>query len=283
MSSVISRRTVIAGGLATAAALTLAACSKSGKGEVKGIKVDGDTATITIGATPKPHVEILKWVQDNLTKGSGIKLDIKEINDYQTPNSSLEDGSLAANFYQTPNFLELQEKEKGYKFESLTKVHVEPMGLYSNKHKKLADLPSGAKVVLNSDPANTARGLKLLQTAKLITLDPKVDLPTDTDVTSNPKNLKFTLVEGAQTARNLDDADLVVLNGNYALAAKKNPAKDALLLESGTNSPYANLLVVREEDKDNEQLKKLAKLLNSAEVKKFIQEKWTDSSVIPAF
>ena len=96
MFSSISRRTVIAGGLATAAALTLAACSKSGKGEVKGIKVDGDTATITIGATPKPHVEILKWVQDNLTKGSGIKLDIKEINDYQTPNSSLEDGSLAA-------------------------------------------------------------------------------------------------------------------------------------------------------------------------------------------
>ena len=137
--------------------------------------------------------------------------------------------------------------------------------------------------MLNSDPANTARGLKLLETAKLITLDPKVDLPTDTDVTSNPKNLKFTLVEGAQTARNLDDADLVVLNGNYALAAKKNPAKDALLLESGTNSPYANLLVVREEDKDNEQLKKLAKLLNSPEVKKFIQEKWTDSSVIPAF
>ena len=116
MSSVISRRTVIAGGLATAAALTLAACSKSGKGEVKGIKVDGDTATITIGATPKPHVEILKWVQDNLTKGSGIKLDIKEINDYQTPNSSLEDGSLAANFYQTPNFLAQQNKEKGYDF-----------------------------------------------------------------------------------------------------------------------------------------------------------------------
>ena len=98
MSSSISRRTVIAGGLATAAALTLAACgSKSGKnGDVQGIKVDGGTATITIGATPKPHVEILQWVQDNLTEGSGIKLDIKEINDYQTPNSSLDDGSLAA-------------------------------------------------------------------------------------------------------------------------------------------------------------------------------------------
>jgi ABC superfamily ATP binding cassette transporter, binding protein len=286
-TALISRRSFTAGSLVAATAAVLAACDsskkKGGDALPKGITEKDGTYTIKIGCSPVPHGDILEFVQSNLAKKENLNLEIKQIDDYQTPNSSLADGSLAANFYQTPNFLELQEKEKGYKFESLTKVHVEPMGLYSNKHKKLADLPSGAKVVLNSDPANTARGLKLLQTAKLITLDPKVDLPTDTDVTSNPKNLKFTLVEGAQTARNLDDADLVVLNGNYALAAKKNPAKDALLLESGTNSPYANLLVVREEDKDNEQLKKLAKLLNSAEVKKFIQEKWTDSSVIPAF
>ena len=286
-TALISRRSFTAGSLVAATAAVLAACDsskkKGGDSLPKGITEKDGTYTIKIGCSPVPHGDILEFVQSNLAKKENLNLEIKQIDDYQTPNSSLADGSLAANFYQTPNFLELQEKEKGYKFESLAKVHVEPMGLYSNKHKKLADLPSGAKVVLNSDPANTARGLKLLETAKLITLDPKVDLPTDTDVTSNPKNLKFTLVEGAQTARNLDDADLVVLNGNYALAAKKNPAKDALLLESGTNSPYANLLVVREEDKDNEQLKKLAKLLNSAEVKKFIQEKWTDSSVIPAF
>ena len=286
-TALISRRSFTAGSLVAATAAVLAACGsskkKGGDALPKGITEKDGTYTIKIGCSPVPHGDILEFVQSNLAKKENLNLEIKQIDDYQTPNSSLADGSLAANFYQTPNFLELQEKEKGYKFESLAKVHVEPMGLYSNKHKKLADLPSGAKVVLNSDPANTARGLKLLQTAKLITLDPKVDLPTDTDVTSNPKNLKFTLVEGAQTARNLDDADLVVLNGNYALAAKKNPAKDALLLESGTNSPYANLLVVREEDKDNEQLKKLAKLLNSPEVKKFILEKWTDSSVIPAF
>ena len=286
-TALISRRSFTAGSLVAASAAVLAACGsskkKGGDSLPKGITEKDGTYTIKIGCSPVPHGDILEFVQSNLAKKENLNLEIKQIDDYQTPNSSLADGSLAANFYQTPNFLELQEKEKGYKFESLAKVHVEPMGLYSNKHKKLADLPSGAKVVLNSDPANTARGLKLLETAKLITLDPKVDLPTDTDVTSNPKNLKFTLVEGAQTARNLDDADLVVLNGNYALAAKKNPAKDALLLESGTNSPYANLLVVREEDKHNEQLKKLAKLLNSPEVKKFIQEKWTDSSVIPAF
>ena len=284
MSSVISRRTVIAGGLATAAALTLAACSKSGKGEVKGIKVDGDTATITIGATPKPHVEILKWVQDNLTKGSGIKLDIKEINDYQTPNSSLEDGSLAANFYQTPNFLAQQNKEKGYDFVSIADVHVEPLGLYSSTVGRVEDIPAGGSILLNNDPANTARGFKLLAQAGLITLDETVELPTDADIASNPKNLTFSTLEGAQVARSMQDADAAVINGNYALEADLRPSRDALILEQGgADSPYANELVVRTKDKDDEHLKKLAELMNSGELRTYIEQTWTDGSVLPAF
>ena len=286
MSSSISRRSVIAGGLATAAALTLAACgSKSGKGEVKGIKVDGDTATITIGATPKPHVEILKWVQDNLTKGSGIKLDIKEINDYQTPNSSLEDGSLAANFYQTPNFLAQQNKEKGYDFVSIADVHIEPMGIYTSKgYKDVKEIPEGGTIILNNDPANTARGLKLLVAAGLIELKEGVAIPNLTSVASNPKKLKFKTVDGAQVHRSMPDGDAAIINGNYAIAAKLNPKKDSLFLEKGgKDSEYPNQLVVRKDDKDNEHLKKLAKLLNDEKLRDYINKTWPDGAVIPAF
>ena len=284
MSSFISRRTVIAGGLATAAALTLAACSKSGKGEVKGIKVDGDTATITIGATPKPHVEILQWVQDNLAADAGLSLDIKEINDYQTPNSSLEDGSLAANFYQTPNFLAQQNKEKGYDFVSIADVHIEPMGIYTSKgYKDVKEIKEGGTIVLNNDPANTARGLKLLAQAGLIELDKSAELPSDTDVTSNPKKLKFTTVDGAQVAASMADAELAVINGNYALQAGLVPSRDALVLEPGEHSPYANELVVRTKDKDNEHLKKLAKLLNDEKLRDYITKTWPNEAVIPAF
>ena len=137
MTTSISRRTVLAGGLATAAALSLAACGKASESSgssdadadaaLDGITVSGDTATIAIGATPEPHVTILQWIQDNLAADAGLSLDIKEINDYQTPNSSLNDGSLAANFYQTPNFLAQQIQEKGYDFTSLADVHIEPM------------------------------------------------------------------------------------------------------------------------------------------------------------
>ena len=280
MTTSISRRTALAGGLVTAVALSLAACG-SGSG---GIRVSGGTATITIGATPKPHVTILQWVQDNLAADAGLSLDIKEINDYQTPNSSLNDGSLAANFYQTPNFLAQQIKEKGYDFTSLADVHIEPMGIYTSKgYTSVDQVPDGGKVVLNSDPANAARGLKLLESAGLITVDPSAELPTELDVTDNPKNLELVKVDGAQVATSMADADLAVINGNYALDAGLKPSQDSLVLEQAKNSPYANELVVRTEDKDNEHLKKLAELMNSEQLRTYIERTWTDGSVLPAF
>ena len=283
MTTSISRRTVLAGGLTAAAALTLAACGKSSSG-VDGIKVSGDTATITVGATPQPHVTILQWIQDNLAADAGLSLEIKEINDYQTPNSSLNDGALAANFYQTPDFLAQQMQEKGYEFTSLADVHVEPLGIYTSKgYTSVDQVPDGGKVILNSDPANTARGLKLVESTGLITLDPSVELPTELDITDNPKNLEFTKVDGAQVANSRADADLAVINGNYALDAGLTPSKDALVLEQAKDSPYANELVVRTADKDNEYLKKLAELMTSPELKTYIEQNWTDGSVLPAF
>ncbi len=282
----ITRRSVLAGSLVSAVALALTACGSKGSadGSVKGIKVKDGVATITIGATPQPHVTILQWVQDNLAAGAGLSLDIKEIDDYQTPNTSLDDGSLAANFYQTPNFLKQQIEEKGYDFVSIADVHIEPMGIYTSKgYTSVDQAANGGTVVLNSDPANTARGLKLLQTAGLITLDPSVEIPSDLDVTANPKNLKLVTVDGAQVAASMADAELAVINGNYALQAGLVPSRDALVLEPGEHSPYANELVVRTADKGNEHLVKLAGLMNSPELKAYIEQTWTDGSVIPAF
>lgn len=282
----ITRRSVLAGSLVSAVALALTACGSKGSaaGSVKGIEVKDGVATITIGATPQPHVTILQWVQDNLAAGAGLSLDIKEIDDYQTPNTSLDDGSLAANFYQTPNFLKQQIEEKGYDFVSIADVHIEPMGIYTSKgYTSVDQAANGGTVVLNSDPANTARGLKLLQAAGLITLDPSVEIPSDLDVTANPKNLKLVTVDGAQVAASMADAELAVINGNYALQAGLVPSRDALVLEPGEHSPYANELVVRTADKDNEHLVKLAGLMNSPELKAYIEQTWTDGSVIPAF
>lgn len=292
MTFSISRRTALVGGLASATALTLAACgSKNGDkgssgsdGAVDGITVSDGVATITIGASPQPHVTILQWVQDNLASDAGLNLDIKEINDYQTPNSSLDDGSLAANFYQTPNFLKQQIEEKGYDFTAIADVHVEPLGIYTAKgYTSVDQIPDGGKIILNNDPANTARGLRLLESAGLVTVDPDVELATETDVTSNPKNLSFTTVDGAQVYSSMADADAAVINGNYALDNGLRPKQDSLFLEPAAGSPHANELVVRTEDKDNQYLKKLAELLNSPELRDYMTLTWTDGSVVPAF
>lgn len=295
MTSNITRRSVLAGGLASAVALTLAACSGGSSDDtatggtgataaVDGISVDGDVATIAIGATPQPHVTILQWVQDNLAADAGLNLDIVEIDDYQTPNTSLNDGSLAANFYQTPNFLAQQIEEKGYDFVAIADVHIEPMGIYTDKgYSSVDEAAEGGTILLNNDPANTARGLQLLETAGLITLDPDVEIPTTLDVTDNPKNFDLVTVDGAQVAASMADAELAVINGNYALDAGLKPSEDALVLEQGEGSPYANQLVVRTADKDNEYLVKLAGLLNADELRTYIEETWTDGSVIPAF
>ncbi|MCR2053247.1 MetQ/NlpA family ABC transporter substrate-binding protein [Actinomyces bowdenii] len=282
MSATITRRTFSVG-LVAAVGATLAACSSDSGSGVSGITKEGETSVISVGASPQPHVTILQFVQDNLVEGSGISLDIVEINDYQTPNTSLDDGSLAANFFQTPNYLAQQIKDKGFDFVAISDVHIEPLGLYSSKASSVEEIPSGGEIILNSDPANTARGLKLLAQAGLIELDAAVEQPADTDITSNPKNLTFTTVDGAQVARSMQDADAAVINGNYAIEAGLVPSKDALELEKAENSPYVNQLVVRTEDKDNADLKKLAELLNRDEVRSFIQETWTDGSVLPAF
>lgn len=281
MPATITRRT-FSTGLVAAIGLTLTACGSQGSG-VGGIKEEGGTATISVGASPQPHVTILQYVQDNLIEGSGISLDIVEISDYNTPNTSLDDGSLAANFFQTPNYLAQQIKDKGFDFVAISDVHIEPLGLYSSKFTAVGEIPADGTIILNNDPANTARGLKLLAQAGLIELDESVEQPTDADITSNPKNLTFTTVDGAQVARSMQDADAAVINGNFAIEAGLVPSTDALELESAQGSPYVNQLVVRTEDKDNAHLKKLAELLNRDEVRTFIEETWTDGSVLPAF
>lgn len=279
----INRRTLFVSG-AGLAALALSACGAGGGGASGPEEKDGVT-TINIGASPKPHAEILQFIQDNLAQDAGLDLKITPYTDYQIPNQALNDGDIDANFYQTPNFLESQEKEKGYEFHAFDGVHVEPMGLYSQSITSLDELPEGGEVAIANDPANRGRGLSLLADNGVITLKDGVE-PTEVtvgDVADNPKNLKFTEIEAAQIPRSLGDFAAGVVNGNYALEAGLKPSEQAIVLEKGEGSPYANMVVCREADKDNAGLTKLDELIHSDDVRSFITSTYTDGSVIPAF
>ncbi|MFD5452480.1 MetQ/NlpA family ABC transporter substrate-binding protein [Streptomyces sp. NPDC003470] len=263
--------------LAGALTLGLAACGS-----------DKDAASDTSGplvvaASPTPHAEILNFVKDNLAKKAGLDLEVKEVSDYVTPNTSTEDGSVGANFFQTKPYLDDFNQKRGTHIVPVVDVHLEPLGLYSHKVKKADDLKSGATVAVPNDTVNEGRALQLLAANGIITLKDGVGTSaTPSDITGNPKNLKFKELEAAQTPRALDDVDAAVVNGNYAIGADLKPAKDALVLETAENNPNNNLLAVKEGQENDPRVKKLAKLLTSPEVKKFIEDKYA-GAVLPSF
>ncbi|MFF5304655.1 MetQ/NlpA family ABC transporter substrate-binding protein [Streptomyces sp. NPDC013161] len=241
----------------------------------------GKDGTLVVGATAVPAGEVLSYIKDNLAEKAGLKLEIREFTDYVLPNTALQEGSLDANLYQNQPFLDEFNKSKGTDLVSVVKAYLPPMGVYSKKVQDIAKLADGATVAVPNETTNEGRALKLLAAKGLITL--KAGAGTDAspaDITANPKHLKFKELDPAQLPRSLDDLDVAVINNNYAQDAGLSPAGDAILLESAKDNPYANLLAVKRGNEDDPRVEKLAKLLVSSDVKKFIAEKYK-GSVLP--
>ncbi|WP_346395366.1 MetQ/NlpA family ABC transporter substrate-binding protein [Pseudomonas syringae] len=236
---------------------------------------------LVVGATPVPHAEILELIKPTLAK-EGVDLEIKVFTDYVQPNVQLNEKRLDANYFQTKPYLDGFNKAKGDNLVTGVGVHVEPFGGYSSKYKTLADLPEGATIAIPNEGSNAGRALLLLQKGGLITLkDPTNALSTPKDIATDPKKFKFRELESAVLPRALKQVDLALINTNYALEAKLNPKKDALIIE-GADSPYVNFLVTRKDNAHTDAIEKLSKALTSQEVKDFINKKY-DGAVLPAF
>ena len=243
-------------------------------------KADEDNKII-IGVSPVPHAEITEALKDEFAK-EGLDVEVKVFDDYVQPNLALDQGDIDANFFQHIPYLVNFARERGLNLENLGSVHIEPMGLYSDKIKSLDELKEGDEVLIPSDPSNGRRALLLLEKNGLITLkdDTKEDL-TEKDIDQNVKNLKFTPVEAANIPNVYKDAALAAINTNFALGAGLNPSKDAIALED-KDSPYANIIAVRKGDETKDKFKKLIKVFQSDACKKFIEEKY-NGEIYPAF
>ena len=255
-----------------AAALMAVAFLAAGCGSDSQTTASSDkNVTVTVGATPVPHAEILNEIKPLLAK-EGVDLKVVEFTDYVKPNLALNDKELDANFFQHTPYLDKFNSEHGTKLKAIAKIHVEPMGIYSRKIKDLKELANGAKVAIPNDPTNGGRALLILQSAGLITLKDGGNITsTVQDVVKNDKNLQFVELEAAQIPRSIDDVDIALIN----------PLKDALFLEP-KDSPYANVLVVRDGDENRPEIQKLVKALQSPEVKKFIEDKY-QGAILPSF
>lgn len=265
-----------------AAALMAVAFLAAGCGSDSQTTASSDkNVTVTVGATPVPHAEILNEIKPLLAK-EGVDLKVVEFTDYVKPNLALNDKERDANFFQHTPYLDKFNSEHGTKLKAIAKIHVEPMGIYSRKIKDLKDLADGAKVAIPNDPTNGGRALLILLSAGLITLkDGRNITSTVQDVVKNDKNLQFVELEAAQIPRSIDDVDIALINTNFAMEAGLNPLKDALFLEP-KDSPYANVLVVRDGDENRPEIQKLVKALQSPEVKKFIEDKY-QGAILPSF
>ncbi|MEV4330104.1 MetQ/NlpA family ABC transporter substrate-binding protein [Streptomyces sp. NPDC049597] len=267
---------------ATAAlALGLTACgtaSDPGAGTDSGAKAD-ESKALVVAASPTPHADILNFVKDKLAAEEGLKLEVKEFTDYVLPNTATQQGQVDANYFQHKPYLDDFNKKNKTTVVPVVNVHLEPLGLYSHKVKDIKDIKAGQTVAVPNDTTNEGRALKLLADNGLITLKAGAGNDAKLSDVQDAKGLKFKELEAATLPRALNDVDAAVINGNYAIEADLKPASDSLVLEKAEGNPYANFLAVKDGNEDDPRVQKLAKLLNSPEVKKFIEDTYQGSVV----
>jgi YaeC family lipoprotein len=246
-----------------ATALVLTACGNSGK-----------QTTITVGASPTPHTEILKHIQPELKK-EGINLQIKQFQDYVLPNKALASKDLDANYFQHSPFLKEWNSKNNGKLISAGAIHLEPIAIYSKKYKSLKDLPKNATVLVSNSVADYGRVIQIFKDAGLITLKSGVDVEKATfkDIATNTKHIKFKTGYEPKLMPQLYNnrqGDAEVINSNYAVQAKLNPTKDAIAVEK-SSSPYSNIVAIRADEKNNKAIKKVIKALKSKSTQAWIK------------
>lgn len=263
--------------------LSLAACGGSdAPADTPAPEAEGaETTTLTVAASPTPHAVILEQCVPILAE-QGIELVINQYDDYVIPNTAVEDGDEDANYFQHIPYLQEFNETRGTHLVEVAGVHIEPMGIYAGKTESLEALADGAVIGIPNDPTNEGRALLLLEAQGLIKLNDSTNLSaTPNDIAENPKNLQFQEIEAQTLPSSRPDLDLAVINSNYALGAGLNPTTDALAVESG-DSPYVNVLVVKEGSENNSAVQALVEVLHSDAIRDFITEEF-GGAVLPAF
>ncbi|MBM7580915.1 MetQ/NlpA family ABC transporter substrate-binding protein [Jeotgalibacillus terrae] len=275
----------VAGTFAVTSIFALAACGSDSADEGIGSGEDGEPIELTVGASNVPHAEILEQAQPILEE-EGVDLKIETYQDYILPNMDLDAGEIDANYFQHIPYLESQiaDPETDFDFVNAGGIHIEPIGVYSQEHESLEDLPDGAEILMSNSVADHGRILTMLEAQGLITLDPDVEKTEAevSDIVENPKNLQFEADYEAALLVQLyenGEGDAVLINSNYAIDAGINPLEDSIALED-SDSPYVNVIAVNSGDEENEAVQKLVEVLTSEEIQDFILEEW-GGAVVP--
>lgn len=252
--------------------LTLANC---------GDKKANDPHFIKVGVASGPELTVAEAAKKVAKEKYGLEVELVSFNDYVIPNEALSQGDIDANAFQHKPYLDEQSKQRGYKLAIVGKTFIFPIAAYSKKIKSLAELKPESTIIIPNDPTNGGRSLLLLQKNGLLKLKEGVGLlPKVTDIVSNPKNLKILELEAPQLPRALDDANvsIAIINNTFASQAGLVPSRDALFVED-KDSPYVNLVVTREDNKNAENVKQFVKAYQSAEVEQAAEKAFQGGAI----
>ncbi|WP_431283647.1 MetQ/NlpA family ABC transporter substrate-binding protein [Humitalea sp. 24SJ18S-53] len=273
----IARRSLLAAG----AILPFAA-----QAQVQAQDIGSGQRPLRIGVTAGPHAQVMEKVREIAARpegpGQGLAIRIVEFQDYIQPNAALAAGDLDANSYQHQPFLDQQVADRRLPLVAAGKTLIFPIGVYSRRHRSVADLPAGGRIAIPNDPTNGGRALVLLARSGAFTLRGGNDFrATVADIAENPRRFRIVELEAAQLPRVLDEVEAASINTNFAIPAGLNPVRDSIALESA-DSPYANLIAVRQQDREAAWVRRLVAAYQTQEVKDFVQATF-QGAVVPAF
>ena len=272
--------------IALSAAFVLGACGNNASSSASSSNAQSsgsELKTVKI-ASVGSDADIWRYIAESeQAKKAGLKIEVQEINGGVPLNESVADGTVDANAFQSIGYLQGFNESRSNKLVPVGTTYIEPMGLYSKKVKSLNELPNGAKIALPDSPYNTTRALRLLESAGLIKLSSsfKDGTGTTSDIIENKKNFEFLMIDDTTSVRVLDDADLIAIGNTIALEGGLNVLKDALFYEKADESTITsiNVIVVKAENADKEEYKKLVELYHDPEIQKYISEQFAGTKV----
>ncbi len=246
-----------------------------------GRKKTNDPSTIKVGIESGLEYKVAQVAQRVAKDKYGLNVELVEFNDYVMPNVALSQGDLDVNAFQHKPYLDVQSKQRGYNFAIVGNTFVYPIAGYSKKIKKLEELRDGATIVIPNDPTNEGRSLLLLQKQGLLKLRDGTGLqPTLADITANPKNVKIVELEAPQLPRSLDDknVDIAIINSNFSAQVGLMANRDGIFMED-KESRYVNLIVAREDNKNEDKVKKFVRAFQSPEVAKAAEDEFKGGAI----
>ena len=227
----------------------------------------GEKKVIKLGV--RDNADQVNAVMDAI-EAAGYKVDVTVFDDSNQPNVALGEGSIDINWYQHEPFLKAYNDANGTDFVMVEPKTAAPLfAMYSEKIKSVDELKDGDTIALCSDASNKARGLHLLESQGLITLDDSVESPTMYDVKENPHNFKFIEAEMSVLPQSIKDVDAICLAAGHMVNA--GLSADGYLCQSDDNDTYAVGFAVRAEDKDAQWIKDIAEAVQCDELAEYFK------------